>query len=85
VDNLNHLGTTLRLWVKTVPLQQWAVARELRRRVKQTFDQAGITIGIAQQRLQVDPLQWQTLAQELQDAVTPASVDPSSGSPPHQV
>ena len=30
-------GVVLRLVVKTQPLQQWAVARELRRRIKETF------------------------------------------------
>jgi small conductance mechanosensitive channel len=81
VDNLNHLGMTLRLWVKTAPLQQWAVARELRRRVKQTFDQAGIAIAIPQQRLQVDPAQWHNLAQELPET-GPA---PASGPPPEAI
>jgi moderate conductance mechanosensitive channel len=54
VDDLNHVGVTLRLWIKTRPLKQWEVARELRRRIKAAFDQAGITIGIPQQLLQVN-------------------------------
>jgi moderate conductance mechanosensitive channel len=33
----------LRLVVKTQPMQQWSVARELRRRIKEEFQRAGIT------------------------------------------
>lgn len=39
----------IRIWVKTVPIQQWVVAMELRRRLKKAFDLQGIRIGIPQQ------------------------------------
>jgi moderate conductance mechanosensitive channel len=64
VDDLNHVGVTLRLWVKTRPLKQWEVARELRRRIKAAFDQAGITIGIPQQLLQVNAGDLEVLIEE---------------------
>ena len=35
----------IRLVVKTQPLQQWAVARELRRRIKDRFDAEGIHVA----------------------------------------
>ncbi len=44
VDAFTDLNVTLRLTLRTPPGDQWAVARELRRRVKQAFDAAGITI-----------------------------------------
>jgi moderate conductance mechanosensitive channel len=53
VDALNNTGITLRIWIKTQPLQQWNVARDFRRRLKITFDQQGIPIGIPQQSLSV--------------------------------
>jgi moderate conductance mechanosensitive channel len=53
VDDLNNIGITLRIWIKTQPLQQWNVARDFRRRLKITFDQQGIPIGIPQQSLSV--------------------------------
>jgi small conductance mechanosensitive channel len=34
--------------VKTAPLQQWSVARELRERVKDRFDAEGIEIPLPQ-------------------------------------
>ena len=38
VEALTSEGVVMRLVVKTQPLQQWVVARELRRRIKQRFD-----------------------------------------------
>ena len=49
VEHLSHQGMVIRIWVKTLPIQQWAVAMELRRRLKKTFDLHGIQIGIPQQ------------------------------------
>lgn len=51
VDNLDYVGATIRLWIKTQPLKQWDVAREYRRRLKLAFDKAHIPIGIPQQSL----------------------------------
>ncbi|MCU1592087.1 MAG: MscS Mechanosensitive ion channel [Frankiales bacterium] len=46
VEELGSSGIVVRLAVKTAPLQQWAVARELRERVKAAFDREGILIGV---------------------------------------
>ena len=48
VEALNPDAITLRVLVKTAPLQQWAVARELRARVKARFDHEGIEIPFPQ-------------------------------------
>lgn len=53
VDSLDHVGATVRIWIKTLPLKQWDVAREYRRRLKIAFDQSGVNIGIPQQFLHV--------------------------------
>ncbi len=53
VDHLDHVGATVRLWIKTRPLKQWDVAREYRRRLKLAFDEAQISIGMPQQSLLV--------------------------------
>jgi small conductance mechanosensitive channel len=45
VEVLTKDEFVLRLVVKTQPLQQWQVARELRRRIKEGFDTAGIALG----------------------------------------
>ncbi len=48
VDELNHTGMMIRVWIKTQPLEQWNVAREYRRRLKLAFAQQGIAIGVPQ-------------------------------------
>jgi moderate conductance mechanosensitive channel len=48
-DDLNSTGVTLRVWIKTQPLQQWKVGREYRRRLKFALDEQGIEIGVLQQ------------------------------------
>ena len=51
VDRLDQSGVRLKLWIRTLPLKQWGVARELRRRLKGAFDAAGIEPGRPQQVL----------------------------------
>ena len=51
VEGVDERGTELLMWTKTKPLQQWAVEREYRRRLKLAFDQAGIKIAIPKQML----------------------------------
>jgi small conductance mechanosensitive channel len=48
VEDISHQGILLRLWLKTLPGEQWAVARELRLRVKGAFEAEHIAIGIPQ-------------------------------------
>lgn len=49
VDEFNNAGVTIRIWIKTAPLEQWKVAREFRRRLKFALDANGIAIGVPQQ------------------------------------
>lgn len=51
IDEINHVGILIRVWLKTLPLQQWAVAREFRRRLTLALDMAGLTVGVPQQSL----------------------------------
>ncbi|GIW48090.1 MAG: hypothetical protein KatS3mg078_1967 [Deltaproteobacteria bacterium] len=44
VDNFGNSEVTIKCIIKTLPLKQWEVGRELRRRIKNTFDQKGIEI-----------------------------------------
>jgi len=44
IDSFGDSSVNLRMFFKTVPLKQWDVAREFRRRVKKAFDAAGIEI-----------------------------------------
>jgi moderate conductance mechanosensitive channel len=51
VENLGVDGMAIRLVVKTAPLEQWVVARELRRRIKTAFAEHGIEIPFPQRSL----------------------------------
>jgi small conductance mechanosensitive channel len=47
VEQVSADGVVIRLVVKTEPLKQWTVARELRRRIKERFDAEGIRVAHA--------------------------------------
>ena len=49
IQSLGASGVGLRLSVKTEPSVQWAVEREIRLRLKEAFDEAGIEIPFPQQ------------------------------------
>lgn len=49
IQSLGASGIAVRLAVKTEPSMQWGVERELRLRLKEAFDQAGIEIPFPQQ------------------------------------
>jgi moderate conductance mechanosensitive channel len=44
VESFSDSSVVIRVMAKTLPLKQWDVARELRRRIKKRFDQEGIEI-----------------------------------------
>jgi small conductance mechanosensitive channel len=53
VDALGDCGVTIKFCLKTRPLRQWEVKRELLRRIKNRFDQLGIEIPYPQRTLHV--------------------------------
>jgi small conductance mechanosensitive channel len=48
MESMTADGYTLRVAIKTQPLKQWDVARELRERVRNALSEAGIAIGSVQ-------------------------------------
>ena len=54
VDRLEHTGVNIRILLKTKPLEQWAVAREYRLRLKKAFDQSDIAVGLPRHLIFVD-------------------------------
>lgn len=44
VDAFEDSGVTIKFRIKTLPIKQWEVAREFRRRLKNRFDELGIEI-----------------------------------------
>lgn len=51
IEQVSHTGMLIRVWIKTLPLQQWKVAREFRLRLVQVLEQEGLSIGVPQQSL----------------------------------
>ncbi|HHP7230651.1 MAG TPA: mechanosensitive ion channel family protein [Xenococcaceae cyanobacterium] len=51
IDNFSDRGIIVRIFIKTEPLKQWDVSREFRRRLKISFDRAGIPIQPPQQQI----------------------------------
>jgi small-conductance mechanosensitive channel len=49
VESLSHAGVAIRVWIVTLPLQQYAVGREFNRRVYRALQEHGIPIGMPQQ------------------------------------
>lgn len=54
VEQISHSGIVIRTWIRTAPLKQWNVARELRRRMQIAFQQHHIQIGMPQQLIHGD-------------------------------
>ncbi len=51
VEGLDDSAVTVRVLAKTLPLKQWDVMREFRRRIKRRFDEEGIEIPFPQRTL----------------------------------
>jgi small conductance mechanosensitive channel len=51
VENLTETGVTVRMMAKTLPLKQWEVSRELRRRVKKHFEDEGVELPQSRVRM----------------------------------
>ena len=54
MEEMTADGYTLRVAVKTLPLKQWDIARELRERIRLALVSAGISLGTLQRTLVVD-------------------------------
>ncbi|BAZ46646.1 MscS mechanosensitive ion channel [Chondrocystis sp. NIES-4102] len=51
IEDFAERGFIVRLWFKTEPLKQWDISREFRRRIKNTFEEAGISLPLPQQQI----------------------------------
>ena len=57
LEQIGPDGLVLRVVLKTAPLEQWAVARELRERLVAAFDREGVSIGVPQRAVRQVPEQ----------------------------
>lgn len=71
VEMLAADSVNLRVMVKTLPMEQWAIARELRQRIKSRFDHEGIEIPFAQRVV------WQREAKDRDASVDEQATEPT--------
>ena len=77
VESLDPESVLVRVTLKTAPLEQWEIAREMRERIKARFDHEGIEIPLPQRVV------WHREAPQRATAAQPAQdPQPSSDSPP---
>lgn len=55
VDRLGDSAVRIKFLIKTQPIQQWNVNRELLRRIKNRFDELGIAFAFPQPELHFSP------------------------------
>ncbi|WP_329683699.1 mechanosensitive ion channel family protein [Longimicrobium sp.] len=70
IETFGESAVNIRVMVKTLPLKQWDVARELRRRIKLRFDRDGIEIPFPHQTVQ-----WEGMHPALASAPAPSSMN----------
>jgi small conductance mechanosensitive channel len=55
LDSFGDSSVNIRIFFKTLPIKQWDVAREFRKRVKKAFDQRGISIPFPHRTIYMEP------------------------------
>lgn len=53
IDEVSHEGIMIHILIKTLPSEHWGIGREFRLRVKEAFDEAGISLGIPHHKISV--------------------------------
>lgn len=76
VEALANSSVDIRLVIKTVPGKQWAIARELRRRIKNAFDEAEVEIPYPQQVVWLRTEQAAALGDAQAPAFEPSRITP---------
>ena len=76
VERLGPDGIDIRLVIKTAPLEQWKVARELRHRLKEAFDAEGFEVPYPQRSL------WLRTSPEAAPTPVTDSPPPDAAPPP---
>lgn len=77
IESFGESAVNIRIMAKTVPLKQWEVARELRRRIKRRFDEEGISLPFPHRTLR-----W--AEGQSPAALPPAHLTESQGDGSHQ-
>ena len=77
VESLSHAGVTIRVWIVTLPLQQYLVGREFNRRVYLALQEHGIRIGMPQQIVRAEVPAAEAASQRSVSSIDQTSREPS--------
>jgi moderate conductance mechanosensitive channel len=77
VESLSHAGVTIRVWIVTLPLQQYLVGREFNRRVYLALQEHGIRIGMPQQIVRAEVPAAEAASQRTVSSIDRTSREPS--------
>jgi len=69
VDKLGDSAVVIKARIKTLPLQQWMIGREMNRRIKKRFQEVQIEIPFPSQTIQLSPGLPDQLRSELKSIV----------------
>jgi small conductance mechanosensitive channel len=69
VDALGSSGPIIKFRFRTLPMKQWDIAREMNRRLKRRFEEAGIELAFPSQTLYLAPDAPPALREELRTVV----------------
>lgn len=82
VDDFAASAVVIKLRIKTVPLEQWKVGRELRRRIKNRFDAEGVELPFPHLSVYFGDPERAKRSGAAADPGQPGAVDNGAGRPP---
>ena len=82
VQDLSADAVVVRVALKTAPLEQWAVAREMRQRIKARFDHEDIEMPFAQRVVWMRSTDTEPAPPQTDIAAAPAAKGPSRAEGP---
>lgn len=81
IDRVSHSGMTITTWIKTAPLQQWAVGREFCLRVRKALAANGINIGVPRQTYLTEAMQSNDSNDQNGQSTDPSAPDSEAVAP----
>src|SRR5208283_3482272 len=82
VDRLADSGAAIKFRLRTLPMQQWTIAREMNRRLKRRFEETGVEMAFPSQTLYLAPEAPADLREHLRTAVRDVLAEQTRGKNP---
>jgi moderate conductance mechanosensitive channel len=82
VDRLADSGAVIKFRLRTLPMQQWTIAREMNRRLKRRFEETGVEMAFPSQTLYLAPEAPADLREQLRTVVREVLAEQTRNSEP---